>query len=51
MIVHQNAIEAGELLATTTLVYAPEGSAVEIIPEVEAGEAFAGEPSQLAPTP
>ncbi|SMP56203.1 RND family efflux transporter, MFP subunit [Neorhodopirellula lusitana] len=51
LVVHQNVIEPGELLATTTLVYAPEGSTVEIIPEVDAGEAFAGKPSPLEPTP
>ncbi|TWT54915.1 Multidrug resistance protein MdtA precursor [Rubripirellula amarantea] len=44
-------LREGELLATTTLVYAPEGSVVEIIPDVDSGNAFAGEPAELEPTP
>ena len=35
MIIRDPRIEDGDLLATTSLVYAPEGSPVEIIPNAE----------------
>lgn len=51
VIVSGSAINQHELLAMTPLVYAPEGSVVQIIPEVDAGETLAGEPPPMEATP
>ena len=41
MIIRDPGIQNGDWLATTRLVYAPEGSPVEIIPDAEQGEVLA----------
>jgi multidrug efflux pump subunit AcrA (membrane-fusion protein) len=41
MIIRDPKIQHGDLLATTSLVYAPEGSPVEIIPDAEQGDVLA----------
>ena len=41
MIIRDPQIQNGDLLATTRLVYAPEGSPVEIIPDAEQGDVLA----------
>ncbi|MCM2369823.1 efflux RND transporter periplasmic adaptor subunit [Aporhodopirellula aestuarii] len=51
VVVSGHSIEQGELLATTMLVYAPEGSPVEIIPEDPASASLAGQPPELEATP
>ena len=38
MIIRDTTIQHGDLLATTNLVYAPEGSPVEIIPNADAAK-------------
>ncbi len=43
VIVRDPFIEDGALLSTTSLVYAPDGAKVEIIPEIELSEAVAAE--------
>lgn len=50
VIVRDHNIQPGDYVATTMLVYAPEGAIVEIIPELEA-EALAGQPAGGDPTP
>ncbi len=51
VIVPGRSIRSGELLATTMLVYAPEGSPIEIIPEDNAPVSLAGTPSEMEATP
>ncbi len=51
VIVPNGTIREGELLATTMLVYAPEGSSVAIIPEESSSVTLAGQPPELEPTP
>lgn len=46
MIIRDPTIQHGDLLATTNLVYAPEGSPVEIIPDVLPGDALASTETQ-----
>ncbi|MEM6469380.1 MAG: efflux RND transporter periplasmic adaptor subunit [Planctomycetota bacterium] len=50
VIVRSGDIRPGDLIATTMLVYAPEGSVVEIIPSIDA-ETLAGKPAEGDPTP
>lgn len=50
VIVRDANIQAGDLVATTMLVYAPEGAVVDIISEVEA-ESLASQPAAGSPTP
>ena len=50
VIVRDTNIRAGDFIATTMLVYAPEGAVVEIIPDIET-EALAGQPAGGDPTP
>lgn len=50
IIVRDENIRPGDFVATTMLVYAPEGAVVEIIPELET-EALAGRPTAGDPTP
>ncbi|GAA5508640.1 efflux RND transporter periplasmic adaptor subunit [Novipirellula caenicola] len=51
VIVPGQTIRNGELLATTMLVYAPEGSPVEIIPEDDGPVSLAGSPPEMEATP
>jgi multidrug efflux pump subunit AcrA (membrane-fusion protein) len=51
VIVPGGLLRDGELLATTTLVYAPEGGVVEIIPEVDHSNKLVGKPADMEPTP
>ncbi|WP_442506749.1 efflux RND transporter periplasmic adaptor subunit [Novipirellula sp. SH528] len=51
VIVPGRSIRSGELLATTMLVYAPEGSPIEIIPEDNAPVSLAGTPPEMEATP
>ncbi|EMI58331.1 efflux RND transporter periplasmic adaptor subunit [Rhodopirellula sallentina] len=51
VVVSGHSILDNELLATTMLVYAPEGSPVEIIPEERPASSLAGEPPELDTTP
>ncbi|EMI43736.1 efflux RND transporter periplasmic adaptor subunit [Rhodopirellula sp. SWK7] len=51
VVVSGHSILDNELLATTMLVYAPEGSSVEIIPEDYPASSLAGEPPELEATP
>ncbi|GAA4454620.1 efflux RND transporter periplasmic adaptor subunit [Novipirellula rosea] len=51
VIVPGQTIRNGELLATTMLVYAPEGSPVEIIPEDNVPVSLAGSPPEMEATP
>lgn len=50
MIVRDKNINSGDYVATTMLVYAPEGAVVEIISDLET-ESLAGHPSVGDPTP
>ncbi|MEM0927498.1 MAG: HlyD family efflux transporter periplasmic adaptor subunit, partial [Planctomycetota bacterium] len=50
VIVRSSDIRPGDLIATTMLVYAPEGSIVEIIPSLDT-EALVGQPAEGDPTP
>lgn len=47
-VVRDETIPDGALLATTRLVYAPEGASVEIIPEIGADAETAGEEKEVA---
>lgn len=51
VIIRGTAIRGREWLATTMLVYAPEGGRVEIIPEDNLPESLAGQPPELEATP
>ncbi len=51
VIIRNGPIHDGELLATTMLVYAPEGSLVQIIPEDTSPVSLAGQPPELEATP
>ncbi|TWU56837.1 Multidrug resistance protein MdtA precursor [Rubripirellula tenax] len=51
VIVRDGSIQDGEMLATSMLVYAPEGSLVQIIPDDSAAVSLAGEPPELEATP
>jgi hypothetical protein len=48
VVVDAGGLPPGHLLATTHLVYAPEGSAVEIIPEAGGGAEKPGPPAKGA---
>ena len=50
VIVGDTNIRIGDYVATTMLVYAPEGAVVEIISEIET-ESLAGQPATGSPTP
>ena len=50
VLVADTGISAGEYVATTMLVYAPEGAVVDIITDYEA-ESLAGQPASGEPTP
>ncbi len=51
VIIRNGAIREGELLATTMLVYAPEGSLVEIISDDDVSVSLAGEPPEMEAMP
>ncbi len=51
VVVRDPSIRDGELLATTTFVYAPEGSLVKIIPDDTSGVTLAGQPPEMEATP
>ncbi len=51
VIVRDPSIREGEWLATTMLVYAPEGSLVQIIPDEDSSSSLAGEPPEMEATP
>ena len=50
VIVRDTNIRPGDYVATTMLVYAPEGAVVDIISELET-ESLAGQPAAASPTP
>jgi membrane fusion protein, multidrug efflux system len=51
VIVRDPSIREGDWLATTMLVYAPEGSLVQVIPDDDISVSLAGEPPAMEATP